>query len=285
MTRELNDVREESRHPAFDRFVERLEELCPLKPRKYGLGSSPWVYGVAVEAENDRFETALDAAAQAILVAAGVGLGATHPDLAVPAAGGFAGAGVVVSSLLRRVFTFKATQMVKAVAAGSAYEGVGPQVLADKAAGTEFKQLVTAEMLEAATRSAYEAKIVALGRAWARGVASEEEAVLAIEQQFIRTVSRLEVAHVRTLGVVARTPTTGKQLRAVVTGWEEEAVKAELPEYGPMVGQLLAMVSSEGLIANTTIQNPMSSGTQFRITAAGVDVLSRLADAEASLAL
>lgn len=285
MSREPDHAHEESRHPGFVRFVARLEELFPLKTREYDFGLSPPVYGVAVEAENDRFETALDAAAQAILVAAGVGIGATHPDLAVPAAGGFAGAGVVVSSLLRRVFPFKATQMVKAVAAGSAYEGVDPQALADKAAGTEFKQLVTAEMLEAATRSAYEPKIVALGRAWARGVASEDEAVLAIEQQFIRTVSRLEVAHVRALGVVARTPATGKQLRAVVTGWEEEAVKAELPEYGPMVGQLLAVVSSEGLIANTTIQNPMSSGTQFRITAAGVDVLSRLADAETSFPL
>lgn len=66
---------------------------------------------------------------------------------------------------------------------------------------------------------------------------------------------------------------------ALVDGWTMEAVRSQLPEYGDLVGQLISVLISEGLIANQTMKNPMVPGMQFRITQAGEDLFARVEDA------
>ena len=79
--------------------------------------------------------------------------------------------------------------------------------------------------------------------------------------------------------MVAETPFTVDGNKALVDGWNLDSVRHELPEYGPMVGRkLLALLSSEGLIADNTIQNPVVHATQFLIRAAGHEILRRLGE-------
>ena len=52
------------------------------------------------------------------------------------------------------------------------------------------------------------------------------------------------------------------RMSPLTEGWVPEAVERALPEYGVLVTPLLAALSSEGLIADNTIQNPMTVGTR-----------------------
>jgi hypothetical protein len=212
-------------------------------------------------------------------------VGASHPDFAVPTVSVAVAVATYLPVMVDRVLTFRLGRVDRAVAAGAQYTHTPVDELVSAAADSPFRELLTSDMFDAASRSAYDAKVVALGRAWALGVLTEDDAVLAREQQFVRTTDRIELPHVLVLGVVAGDFFANAAKRggpALVDGWTPEAVEQNLPEYGSLVHPLLATLTSEGLIANNTIQNPMAVGTQFRIQAAGNDVLRRLREAATS---
>lgn len=224
---------------------------------------------------------AADALIEGVLAAGGAAVSAAHPDLAAPMAGLVTAAVSLVPSLMGRVRGFRHGQAAKAIAAGAANEGLAPEELAERAVRTEFRQGLTADTLEASARSVYDPKVAALGRAWARAVVAEDDATLAQEQQFVTSLARLELPHIRVLGVVATTPSQQRRRpgRAIVYGWSLNDVSQEVPEYGVMTGQLLAVLASEGLIYDAVLDNNMAAGTEYRITGAGAELLQRVADA------
>jgi hypothetical protein len=225
-------------------------------------------------------DTLGDSAVEGAVAALGGAVSAWHPDLAVPMAGMVVAANTLVPRLLQRAGLFRRGQVAKAVAAGAVSAQAQPETLIEAAEQTPFRQLLTADMVEAASRSAYDDKVTALGQAWAHGIMTDDEAALAIEAQFVRTVARIELPHVRVLDVVSRTHFKESDVKnPLVDGWEASAVAQKLPEFSPVVGQFLATLSAEGLIADNSIQNPLVAGTQFRITAAGCELLRRLAEA------
>jgi hypothetical protein len=229
-----------------------------------------------------RGQKAAEATAQSTLAAGLVALSAVHPDLAVPAASIAAAAGTYLPHLVDRIWTFRIGRIGNAVAAGAQHVDVSVETLVIAAAQSPFRELLTADVFDAASRSAFDDKVTALGRAWAVGVLAEDDVTLAKEQLFVRTIDRIELPHVKALEVVARDPFADAAARGgppLVDGWTPDAVARNLPEYGPLVQPLLATLTSEGLIVNNTIQNPMAVGTQFRITDTGIDVLRRLRDA------
>lgn len=235
--------------------------------------------------EENQLSSPLGAAlTKGAVAAAGAAVGVAHPDVAIEMAGLVAvGAELLPSFVMDRVKPFRRRQLAKVVAAGAASEGVSPEVLIGKARETDSRTLLTTDMLEAAARTAYEEKLAALGRAWARGVVTDDDGELAVEHQFVRTISRLEVPHVQVLGVVAQTPSLRPQGMPLPNGWTPNAVGRELPQYGAMSGQLLAVLASEGLVVDASTDNALSEGTQYRITSAGTDVLRRIAEAAATV--
>ena len=173
------------------------------------------------------------------------------------------------------VRNFRARRLATTAAAGVESSGKPIEEIIEAAAENPLPEQFTADVLEAASRSAFEAKLVALGRAWAQGVLTQNDGELAREQQFVRSIARL-YPDIRVLDVISGDFFAAAAKLALVDGWTPEAVRGQLPEYGVLVDQLVSVLGSEGLVANQTIQNPMVAGTQFRITPAGEDLLARI---------
>ena len=94
--------------------------------------------------------------------------------------------------------------------------------------------------LSGAATAAYEARIVALGRALAAGLLAEDEAVMDVERLVIQAVSDLEASHVRLLNlacVSAYYPTSFEAL-----------VAQEAPKLAPHLGVLLATLTRRHLL-------------------------------------
>jgi len=140
-------------------------------------------------------------------------------------------------------FTKKA---VKTVKAGIQDSGATFQKLIGAADKDPFRQQLTADVLEAAARTAYEDKITALGRAWARGVLTSDDAVLAQEQQLVRSLVRIEYPHVRVLRTVSGDFDEARARLSLVDGWTTEALQQEIPAYGWLVEQLVSVLMSVG---------------------------------------
>jgi hypothetical protein len=153
--------------------------------------------------------------------------------------------------------------------------------LIDKSASSPFCQQLSAEALEAAMRSALDSKVIALGKAWARGVYSEVESVTAQERQVVQALARTELPHVRVLEVVSGDFQRSKVgATALATGWTPEMIQGALPAYGPLVHPLTAVLVSEGLISDSAIRSEMVVGPFYLITAMGNLILDRLREAE-----
>lgn len=223
----------------------------------------------------------VEAVASFVVAAGTSALGSVDPSSAVLAAGLGAAFTTLMPKALetakKRIFR----RFAKTVQAGVEDSGSSlPEILiaADR---DPFRQQLTSDVLEASAKTPSEDKLVALGRAWAQGVLSDDDSVLAREQQFVRSLARLEYPHLRVLNVIRGDFTQVPQGLALVDGWTREAVRSQLAEYGDLVAQLISVLESEGLIANQTIQNPMVPGTQFRITQAGEELVARVENASA----
>jgi hypothetical protein len=221
----------------------------------------------------------VESLASFVVAAGAAAVGSLDPSLAVVASGVGAGAMPLLQKAIQTAYERFTKKAVKTVKAGVQDSGASFQKLVGAADKDPFRQQLTADVFEATARTAYEDKITALGRAWAKGVLSDDDSVLAREQQFVRSLTRLEYPHLRVLSVIRGDFTQVPQGLALVDGWTTEAVQSQLPDYGDLVPQLIAVLVSEGLIANQTIQNPMMPGTQFRITQAGEDLFARVEDA------
>jgi hypothetical protein len=143
------------------------------------------------------------------------------------------------------------------------------------------KQQLSLEAVEAAARSAYNDKIRAIGQAWARGVLTDDEGKHAQERQLIQTMARVELPHVRVLGVVESSFIGVRNAAtALISGWTPEMIQGQCPDYGPMLGQIIAVLRSEGLIADASINSEIGRpGEEFQVTPAGALLLSRLREA------
>lgn len=222
---------------------------------------------------------AVEAVASFVVAAGATALGSVDPSAAVLATGLGAAFTTVMPKALETAKQRIFRRFAKSVEAG--VESSGSPLTEILIAGDQdpFRQQLTADMLEASAKTPLDQKLIALGRAWANGVLSNDDAVLAREQQFVRSLARLEYPHLRVLDVIRGDFTQVPQGLALVDGWTAEAVRSQLPQYGDLVLQLISVLVSEGLIANQTIQNPMVPGMQFRITAAGEDLVARVEDA------
>ena len=58
------------------------------------------------------------------------------------------------------------------------------------------------DVVDASARSNFDPKLIALGRALAKGVQTPDEVVFQQEVNFVRTLARLEAPHIRVLHVI-----------------------------------------------------------------------------------
>jgi hypothetical protein len=214
-----------------------------------------------------------------VVAAGAAAVGSLDPTLAIVASGAGAGAMPLLQKAIQAAYDRFTKKFTRTVEAGVQDSGVSFQELIIAADKDPFRQQLTSDVLEASGKTPFEDKLVALGRAWAKGILTDDDAVLAREQQFVRSLARLEYPHLRVLNVIRGDFTQVPQGLALVDGWTTEAVRSQLPEYGDLVPQLISVLVSEGLIANQTIQNPLVPGTQFRITQAGEELFARVEDA------
>jgi hypothetical protein len=192
------------------------------------------------------------------------------------AAAGPAWAPVVVEAIRGRL-----KNADEAIRAGVQASGSSIEALTSESKSDPFKQQLSLDAIEFASRSAYSEKIRALGRAWASGVMSVDEGLIAQEWQLIRTLSRVELPHIRVLEVVEGSFVGAPGgATALISGLTPEMIQLQRSEYGPMLGQLIAVLRSEGLIYDGSINNEIGRpGEEFLITPVGSLLLNRLREA------
>jgi hypothetical protein len=129
------------------------------------------------ERSSDRRPDELAAGMTATFQMAAAGLGFINQEIAVLVSGVVAGAGAWTSTLAqglrRRLHNAAIVQRVARRASGRTDEE-----LAGAAAGTPARQQITAEVFEAAMRTALDKKVVALGRALADALLAETDAAV-----------------------------------------------------------------------------------------------------------
>jgi len=135
------------------------------------------------------------------------------------------------------------------------------------------------DIVDASARSNFDPKLIALGRAWAKGVLTPNEIAFQQEVNFVRTLARLEAPHIRVLQVIGegRPQQRGIVNRALIHGWEVSDIVQAPPEFGEFAAQLVAVLASEDLIHDEAI-GPVQ-GSHNLITGNGRDLLNRVLSA------
>ena len=199
-----------------------------------------------------------------------------------PAAGvalaGAAGATPSLARLLYRWVKDRASRGDRALAAGAAKVEMSVEDLEAAAGEDELKLKLTGDALTAAMSSTLETKIIALGHALAWGVTAKDEQTIAWEQRIVHALSRIELLEVRVLEVVSGDYRTQPSFAALEMGWSHQKVAAALPQLEGLIAPGLAVLVSEGLIAdqNPGQMNVFSGAGQFTVTGLGETVLERL---------
>jgi hypothetical protein len=207
--------------------------------------------------------------------------GLIDPALGIPA--GVAAGGVPALFLLgRQWFRARVRNGDRALAAGATHANVSVDDLVEKASTDEFTLKLAGDAIDAAMRSALDAKIIALGRALATGVMSSDESVAGFEQRVVQALSRVELPEARVLQVISRDYPKKSSFLGLEIGWTEESIRQRLPpSYALLVAPALAVLAGEGLILDRNIgsMNAIAPSGQFRLTDFGGQVLNRLLDA------
>ena len=200
----------------------------------------------------------------------------THPGLAVAIAGTAAALDVWFPALVDRVFALRRRNVLVTTAAASVEGEIPFEEMLDAVDDDGPRQMFIGDVVEASARSNFDPKLIALGRALARGVLSPDEVAFQQEVQFVRTLARLEAPHVHVLEVIVQgfPQQRGIVKRALIQGWEVSDVVQAVPEYGEFAVQLVAVLVSEGLITNSAL-SPVQ-GPQYLATGEGRDLLSRV---------
>ena len=131
--------------------------------------------------------TAMESAVGGGLAAFATALAAAHPAMAVPIAGTAAGIQAWLPRAMDRVFA-RRTRSVLLVASAASEEGEMPfdEVL-DAVGDDGAREMFVGDVIDASARSNFDSKLIALGRALAKGVLTQDEAVFQQEVNFVRT--------------------------------------------------------------------------------------------------
>ncbi len=141
------------------------------------------------------------------------------------------------------------------------------------------REMFVGDVVDASARSNFDPKLIALGRALAKGVLTPDEIAFQQEVNFVRTLARLEAPHIRVLQVIGEglPQQRGIVNRALIHGWEVSDIVQAPPEFGEFAAQLVAVLASEDLIHDEAI-GPVQ-GSHNLITGNGRDLLNRVLSA------
>ena len=228
--------------------------------------------------DRDMASTAVESAVGGGFAALATALANAHPGMAVAIAGVASGLDVWFPTFLDRVFARRRRSVLLTTAAASYEAEIPLDELLNVVGDDGARQMFVGDVIDASARSDFDPKLLALGRALAKGVLSPDEIVFQQEVQFVRTLARLEAPHIRVLEVISKgVPQGGMVKRALVQGWEISDVAYALPEFGEFVVQLVAVLAGEGLINDSAV-SPVQ-GPQFLITGNGRELLERVLSA------
>jgi hypothetical protein len=223
----------------------------------------------------------------AALQMAATGLGYIDPAVAVLMSGAVAGAGAwtptLAQGLRRRLHNAAIVERVARRISRRTDEE-----LAEAAASTPAKQQVTAEVFEAAIRTALDEKIVALGRALATALLAETDVEVEGQRKLVAALARLEAPDVQVLGVVSGDHAQSKHAdgrdRVFASGWTLDLVGLELPALVDLVHPLVAGLVGAGLVVERgSAPGDLAAVPGYQITGFGRLVLDSLPAAGADL--
>jgi len=173
------------------------------------------------------------------------------------------------------------------VTVAEAESGAGESSLLASARDTPEKLQLTVEVLDATMRTALEDKIRTLGRTWASGVMSDDQAGVEIERMLTGALAQCEAPHVAVLRVIMgdyrKSPHADSGDQIFGAGWTPDLLRATLPAYAPAVPSIIARLAAVGLIGeSSTMTLPeISRGTSYGLTPIGDRAVRRLATGNA----
>jgi hypothetical protein len=185
--------------------------------------------------------TAMESTVSGGLAAFATALAAAHPAMAVPIAGTAAGIQAWLPRARDRVFA-RRTRSVLLMAPAASDEGEMPFAEVLDAVGDDgAREMFVGDVVDASARSNFDPKLIALGRALAKGVLTPDEVAFQQEVNFVRTLARLEAPHIRVLQVIrgSLSQQRGIMNRALIHGWELSDIVQAVPEFGEFAVQLL----------------------------------------------
>ena len=203
---------------------------------------------------------------------------AAHPTLAVPIAGAAAGPDAWFPLVASRVVNRQRQSVLLTSATAEEAADMPLEEMLDQVGDDDApREMFVGEVFGVSARSAWDSKLIALGRSLAAGVLSPDQATFEHEAQFVRTLARIEAPHVRVLDVIGQDLPHRGVRRALVQGWEISDVANAVPEYCDIAVQLVAVLESEGLISDSAM-SPVQ-GPQYLVSGGGPELLDRVASA------
>ncbi|GAA0986831.1 hypothetical protein ENKNEFLB_01951 [Nocardioides aquaticus] len=224
---------------------------------------------------------------------AGAGLGAAA-DLVVPGLGSITSVAVQsVLNLSGRAVERRRLRAARALQLGSDFAHVDITEV-EAAAQTSDRKLELALLaLSAASQSALEAKIAALGRAMVTGVLARDEAIVDQEFLIVQALAGLEAPHVRVLDLCRGSSQVQRNGRAYDSrdlAWTPERLASEYRGAAPVMPALLAALVSAGAVRDISVgrtdyhptyeSSPFGNLLLARLEQAGRDEAAATGDAE-----
>jgi hypothetical protein len=121
------------------------------------------------------------------------------------------------------------------------------------------------QALEAAARSAVDAKIYALGNALATGALAADDALVDEETFMVQALAQLEGPHIKLLQIMAkpRIPSPdGEPYRKAYRDWPPRDLGRQYPQAQPVMGAILAVLTACGAVLTTSRAAP-DGGTTY----------------------
>ncbi len=132
---------------------------------------------------------------------------------------------------------------------------VGPDRLADLAGKSTRTRLLTTMAADAAARTAWPPKVIALGRVLAAGLIAADEAEISVEDLSLTAMAEMERLHVSLLELLVRWQPTGTEMEAPYVArrlrdhryWGEPDIIALRPGIQLVLGILMGTLARHGL--------------------------------------
>ena len=233
----------------------------------------------------DPAEHAAEVLSNALIAATAAQLAVADPTVVIASAGVAAGlqslTPVLVASIVTRLRSFR-----KAMRAAEATSGRSVAELLETAVDSPLKGQLTAEVLEAAARSAVDEKIGALGRSWAIGTTSETEVGVEAQRVIVQALAAIEAPHIAILRLISTPPYRETVLSGTQPGirstqiraaWTPETLADAEPQYAGLIEALVATLMGSALVKSVQggpIPSALDPGLQ--LTAIGKIVLDAL---------